>query len=131
MPAAPLVLLVSPRPRVALPAAVALVSAGYRTLIRPALPNAPELAELDPWFIAVDATEGNEIPAGDTIDGCPIVPLAFLEPANASQADFLVSNDPDDTDELLAASAHAQDHLVVGTDLLIDASFADFPAGAN
>jgi hypothetical protein len=131
MPGAPLVLLVSPRPRVALPAAVALVSAGYRTLIRPALPNPLELADLDPWFIAVDATEASDISAGNTIDGCPIVPLAFLEPVNGSQADVLVPDAFDETEVLLSASAQAQDHLMVGTDLLLDASAADCSLGVN
>ena len=78
-PPAPLVLLISPRPRVALPAAMTLTSVGYRTLVRPMLPPADELTELAPWFIAVDATEWDGAPLGETIAGCPVVPLAFLE----------------------------------------------------
>jgi hypothetical protein len=76
---APLVLLISLRPRVALPAAMTLNSVGYRTLVRPTLPTTEELRELAPWFIAVDATEWDRAPLGETIGGCPVVPLAFLE----------------------------------------------------
>jgi hypothetical protein len=53
--------------------------AHYRTLVRPMLPSSEELTELAPWFIAVDATEWDGAPLGETIAGCPVVPLAFLE----------------------------------------------------
>lgn len=76
---APLVLLISPRPHVALPAAMTLTAVGYRTVVRPILPPDEELTALAPWFIAVDATEWEGAPLGETIAGCPVVPLAFLE----------------------------------------------------